>query len=104
MQADYIYIHNFLSLPEFPEGYFESKTDLILDLFKCYLPNFIIYPQVNIKNLGAHISWNFSLKSPGGNRGYCYAYYWLLSKRLEFYYVIDKEKVEVDSLFLDNDL
>lgn len=96
--------HYFSSLPEFPSGYFESKTDLILDLFKCYLPNFIIYPQVKIKDRSAHISWQFSLKTIEGHRGFCYANYWLLSKRLEFFYTVGAKKIEIDTLHLDTDL
>lgn len=93
-----------LLVPEFPEGYFELKTDLILDLFKCYLPNFIIYPQVKIKNLSSHVSWKFSIKSVDGHRGYCCARYWLLSKRLEFFYSVNNERTEIDTLHLEDDL
>lgn len=91
-------------LPEFPPGYFTSKTDLIFNLLKSYLSDCIIYPQVKIVDCRGYVKWTFSLKKRDGGRGYCYAGYWLMSKRLEFFYSIDNKRIEIDTLHLDADL
>lgn len=91
-------------IPEFPSGYFENKTDLILNLLKCYLPDCIIYPQVKMQKCHSFFSWNFSLKGPDGERGSCKATYWLISKRLEFFQTLNKEMTNIDEIFLDADL